>query len=174
MSDLANQAAQSEPAFQLHLQARVSGGELHFATDNLADMARVMSFFNLVPAAPNGIEVSDGGKADKAAAEGNGGKGKGGKATKAETAASTAATPAGSTEAKAPAPAASAQPAATGSATPEQAAQAVREYGAKNGIDQARALLKKHGCEKTAEITAEKAPAIFAEATGVAQTAEEL
>ena len=49
--------------------------------------------------------------------------------------------------------------------TPQQAAEAVRAYGAKNGIDAAKALMAKHGVDKTANITAEKAGAIHAEAT---------
>ncbi len=43
------------------------------------------------------------------------------------------------------------------SATPEEAAAAVKAYGAKNGIDAARALLQKFGFARTGDITAEKA-----------------
>lgn len=51
------------------------------------------------------------------------------------------------------------------SATPAEAAEAVRAYGAKRGIAAARELLQKHGFAKTAEITADKAGLIVAEAS---------
>ena len=51
------------------------------------------------------------------------------------------------------------------SATPAEAAEAVRAYGAKRGIAAARELLQKYGFAKTAEITADKAGLIVAEAS---------
>lgn len=45
-------------------------------------------------------------------------------------------------------------------ATPEEAAAAVKAFGAKNGIDAARALLKQFGLARTGDITAEQAGAI--------------
>lgn len=49
-------------------------------------------------------------------------------------------------------------------ATVEEAAAAVRAYGAKHGLDAARALLQKHGFARTTEVTADKAGRIVAEA----------
>jgi outer membrane biosynthesis protein TonB len=49
--------------------------------------------------------------------------------------------------------------------TPAEAAEAVRAYGAKNGIVAARELLQKHGFARTGDITADKAGALFAEAS---------
>jgi hypothetical protein len=54
--------------------------------------------------------------------------------------------------------------AAVAKATVEEAAAAVRAYGAKHGLDAARALLQKHGFARTTEVTAEKAGDIVAEA----------
>jgi DNA polymerase III gamma/tau subunit len=54
--------------------------------------------------------------------------------------------------------------AAAAKATVEEAAAAVRAYGAKHGLDAARALLQKHGFARTTEVTAEKAGDIVAEA----------
>jgi outer membrane biosynthesis protein TonB len=76
---------------------------------------------------------------------------------------SSADAPAAETEGNAAAassePEAPAAPAASSiaSATPEEAAAAVKAYGAKNGIDAARALLQKFGFARTGDITAEKA-----------------
>lgn len=53
---------------------------------------------------------------------------------------------------------------AVAKATVEEAAAAVRAYGAKHGLDAARALLQKHGFARTTEVTAEKAGDIVAEA----------
>lgn len=65
----------------------------------------------------------------------------------------------GNAAAAASKPETTAAPAAssTASATPEEAAAAVKAYGAKNGIDAARALLQKFGFARTGDITAEKA-----------------
>ena len=62
----------------------------------------------------------------------------------------------------APAPATAAEePAAVApSATPEDAAAAVKAYGAKHGIDAARALLQQFGFSRTGDITADKAAAV--------------
>ena len=53
---------------------------------------------------------------------------------------------------------------AVAKATVEEAAAAVRAYGAKHGLDAARALLQKHGFARTTEVTADKAGHIVAEA----------
>lgn len=65
----------------------------------------------------------------------------------------------GNAAAAASEPETTAAPAASSavSATPEEAAAAVKAYGAKNGIDAARALLQKFGFARTGDITAEKA-----------------
>jgi cytoskeletal protein RodZ len=53
---------------------------------------------------------------------------------------------------------------AVAKATVEEAAAAVRAYGAKHGLDAARALLQRHGFARTTEVTADKAGDIVAEA----------
>lgn len=65
----------------------------------------------------------------------------------------------GNAAAAASEPETTAAPAASSavSATPEEAAAAVKAYGAKNGIDAARALLQKFGFARTGDITADKA-----------------
>lgn len=87
-------------------------------------------------------------------------------------AAAEAEAPAQAVEAEAPAdesPAEVAAPVAApveavAKATVEEAAAAVRAYGAKHGLDAARALLQKHGFARTTEVTADKAGHIVAEA----------
>lgn len=177
MSEVNSVSAGQPPAIgepSLSVSARVSAtGFLHFSSNDLSEVSRVLAFFNLAPQA--------GEKQAESAAEAPG------KPTrrKSDKAADTPAAPApapAAPAASAPAAAspsegnvpASTAPAAAGSSTqpaaasasvtPEQAAQAVREHGAKHGIEAARALLAKHGVAKTAEITPEKAPAIYADA----------
>ena len=57
-----------------------------------------------------------------------------------------------------------AAPAAAATATVEDAAAAVRAYGAKNGLPAARELLQSFGFARTTEVTADKAAAVIAAA----------
>jgi hypothetical protein len=148
--------ASNGPAIQLRLDASIGESHLMFATSSLTELARVMALFNLVEATPGNGQAAAPAAAPKAP-----------KAPKAETPAPAPAATAPAPAATVPAPAQAASASAS-SVTPEMAAAAVREYGGKNGIEAARALLQKHGVDKTANITAEKAPAIHAEATGAA------
>jgi hypothetical protein len=152
---MSNDTASSEQrsAPRLHLEGPVSAtASIHFTTTSLEELAKVMAYFNLgVKIETKVADKKDDKKKDDK--KGN------------ETPAATAPA-AGGTSSPAPAPAASAPPASGGDAVePAKAAEAVRAYGAKFGIDKARELLKKHGFEKTAEITADKAAAVHAEAT---------
>jgi hypothetical protein len=70
---------------------------------------------------------------------------------------------AGASEPEVPAASAASCEEPAPSATPAQAAEAVRAFGARFGITAARELLQRHGCVKTADITADKAGAIVAE-----------
>lgn len=141
---------------RLHLEGPVSAtASIHFTTTNLEELAKVMAFFNL------GVKIET-----KVATTEKKDKGDKGNATPPAASTAPAAGGTSPSPAASPAPAASAPPAASGDAVdPKSAAEAVRAYGAKFGIDKARELLKKHGFEKTAEITADKAAAVHAEAT---------
>lgn len=146
---------------RIHLSARVSEAtEIHITTTNLNELAGVMAYFNLVPLAQASAAAAPVPETPAPAAA------KAPKPPKETKAAAPAPTPAPAPAASAPAPAGSStQPAeASASATPEQAAAAVREYGAKHGIEQARALMQKHGIARTAEITPANAAAIYADA----------
>lgn len=158
-------AQYTEPPMSLHLDAQVTPHtRVHVTTTSLKELAQVMAYFNLVdaqaapaeaptPTAAPAAEKQTRRKTDKPenkpAAE----------APKEQPAADTAGAAAGTSS---PQPDAGAS-ASTG-VTPQQAGEAVRNYGAKHGIDKARELLKKHGFVKTADITADKAAAIHAEA----------
>lgn len=165
---MSNENTQAGPAFSLHLSAKVGDSELHFATSNLSELARVMAFFNLPGTLGNADKPATKSATTKAAAGTAAGAGTTTPSSgTAAPSAGTAAAPAGSPAAPAPAPAASAPTAPAGDAiTPQQAAEAVRAYGAKTSIEAARALLQKHGFAKTGDITADKAAAVHAEATG--------
>lgn len=58
-----------------------------------------------------------------------------------------------------------AAPAATATVSIEEAAAAVRAYGAKNGLQAARDLLQSFGFARTTEVTADKAADVLAAAT---------
>lgn len=161
---MSNETTAAGPAFQLHLSAQVGNSELHFATNDLTELARVMAFFNLNPGNVDKPATKTA-KAPAPAASAPAGTTP--SSGTAAPSAGTAAAPAGTPAAPTPAPAASAPTAPAGDAiTPQQAADAVRAYGAKTSIEAARALLQKHGFAKTGDITADKAAAVHAEATG--------
>src|SRR5207237_331878 len=86
-------------------------------------------------------------------------------AAPASTPQAPAATPSQSASAPQAAPSSSASGAASGSVTQQQAADAVRAYGARTSVEEARALLGKFGFTRTAEITPEKAAEVLAAAT---------
>lgn len=148
-----NEAAQTPP-MMIHLEAAVSEStRIHVSSTKLSEVAAIMAHFNLVESTT----------AAPAPAAGNG-KGANKAAKPAPAPASTAETPA-PTSAPAPAASASAPAATTGSDTvsPQTAADAVRAFGAKHGIDKAREVLRKHGFAATKDITADKAAAVLAD-----------
>jgi predicted component of type VI protein secretion system len=154
---------------------------LHVATENLEEMGRALMFFGLAnlsktdprqqelplePTEPAPAEEPKAKKTRKAAATPA--------VTETAQAAPVAAEPVaespseGNAAAEASTPVAETASAASfeepaPSATPAQAAEAVRAFGARFGITAARELLQRHGCVKTADITADKAGAIVAE-----------
>lgn len=161
---------------EYRLAARISeNAQLEITTDNLAEMGNALVFFGLANkpvSAPAEVTVA----ADPAPVVAEEPKAKkprkpaatqpAAEAAPVETAPVETAVESPS-EGNAPAAEASAPeaPAAStasspASATPAEAAEAVRAYGAKNGILAARELLQKFGFAKTAEITADKAGAI--------------
>lgn len=155
--------------------------QLHVVTDSLNDMAQALLFFGLAnanqaPANPAQQELPLEAPAP-VAEEPKAKKSRKPAATQpvaepapvetvpAEPAAESPSEGNAAVEASAPAAPAASTASSPASATPAEAAEAVRAYGAKNGIAAARDLLLKHGFAKTAEITADKAAAILAEAS---------
>jgi hypothetical protein len=136
--------------------------KLRITTNSRDELASALNFFGL--ANPTGATApAEETKAEETKAEET--KAKKPKVEKAAAPAAKTEAPAAKTEA----PAAAAEtPAATTDApkaTVEQAAEAVRAFGAKKGIVAARELLQKHGFGRTSEITADKAGLIVAEAS---------